>query len=112
MSIKPPSLHSRSEVKSPRGIPSSTSPTLSFSSVHTQPWPKFDVSKILSQDVTIAIQVNGKLRDTITVSAPLASIQNDIETEAKKQENIQKYLAGKTVRKIIFIPAKLINFVI
>ncbi len=80
-------------------------------SVHLQPWPKSDTSKILREDVTIAIQVNGKLRDTITVAAGSASIQKDIETEAKNRENIKKYLAGKAVKKIIFVPGRLINFV-
>ena len=81
-------------------------------SVHVQPWPEYDESKILRQDVQIAVQVNGKLRDTFPASVSRASIQNDIETEAKNRENVQKYLTGKTVRKVIFIPAKLINFVL
>jgi leucyl-tRNA synthetase len=81
-------------------------------SVHVQPWPMFDRSKIIDQDVTIAIQVNGKLRDTIPVAVGMALIQKDIETEAKNRENIKKYLAGKAVKKTIFVPGKLINFVI
>jgi len=81
-------------------------------SVHVQPWPKFDESKIVDQDVMIAVQVNGKLRDTFPVVREHASMQNDIETEAKKRENVQKYLAGKTVRKVIFVSGKLINFVV
>jgi leucyl-tRNA synthetase len=80
--------------------------------VHVQPWPMFDRSKIIDQDVTIAIQVNGKLRDTIPVAVGMALIQKDIETEAKNRENIKKYLAGKAVKKTIFVPGKLINFVI
>jgi leucyl-tRNA synthetase len=81
-------------------------------SVHVQPWPKFDPTKIVRGDVTIAIQVNGKLRDTITVSTGSAFIQKDIETEAKNRENIKKYLAGKATKKVIFVPGKLINFVL
>jgi leucyl-tRNA synthetase len=83
-----------------------------FSSVHTEPWPKADETKILKEDVTIAVQVAGRLRDTITVNRELSLIQSDIETEAKKRENVQKFLAGKTVRKVIFVPGKLINFVL
>jgi leucyl-tRNA synthetase len=81
-------------------------------SVHTQPWPSFDASKIVDEDVIIAVQINGKLRDTCTVGKGSASIQNDIETEAKRRENVQKYLAGHPVKKVIFVPRKLINFVI
>jgi leucyl-tRNA synthetase len=81
-------------------------------SVHIQLWPKSDASKILREDVTIAIQVNGKLRDAITVSKESSLIQKDIETEVKNCENIQKYVAKKTIKKVIFVPGKLINFVV
>ena len=81
-------------------------------SVHVQPWPTFDASQVVDKDVTIAIQVNGKLRDTITVPPSSASIQKDIETLAKNRENVVKYLAGKPVRKAIFVPGRLINFVL
>jgi len=81
-------------------------------SVHVQPWPKCDESKIVDQDVMIAVQVNGKLRDTFPVSRASALIQNDIETEAKNRENVQKHLAGKEIRKVIFVSGKIINFVL
>jgi leucyl-tRNA synthetase len=81
-------------------------------SIHVQPWPMVDESKILDQDAIIAVQVNGKLRDTFPVKMESASIQNDIEMEAKKRENVQKYLAGKLIRKVIFVPGKLLNFVL
>ena len=81
-------------------------------SVHVQPWPEFDETKIVDKDVVIAVQVNGKLRDTFTVDVGIAFIQNDIETEAKNRENIQKYLAGKAIQKTIFVPGKLVNFVV
>jgi leucyl-tRNA synthetase len=81
-------------------------------SIHVQLWPTADESKIIDQNVIIAVQVNGKLRDTFPVKVESSSIQNDIETEAKKRENVQKYLAGKAIRKIVFVPGKLINFVV
>jgi leucyl-tRNA synthetase len=81
-------------------------------SIHVQPWPMVDESKILDQDAIIAVQVNGKLRDTFPVKMESASIQNDIEMEAKKRENVQKYVAGKLIRKVIFVPGKLLNFVL
>ena len=81
-------------------------------SVHVQPWPKVDKTKIVDQDVIIAVQINGKLRDTFPANIVSASIQNDIETEAKKRENVQKYLAGKLILNVIFVPGKIINFVV
>ena len=81
-------------------------------SVHVQPWPTFNASLVVDKDVTIAVQVNGRLRDTITVPTASASIQKYIETEAKNRENAVKYLAGKPVRKVIFVPGRLINFVV
>jgi len=81
-------------------------------SVHTQPWPSYDPTKIIEKTVQIVVQVNGKLRDALTVAKVRSMNQNDIETLAKKSTKVQKFLAGKTIRKIIFVPGKLINFVV
>ncbi len=81
-------------------------------SVHTQPWPAYDPAKIIDETVTIAVQVNGKLRDTVVVKKELGSIQKDIETLAKNSEKVQKFLTGKPVRSVIFVPGRLINLVV
>jgi len=81
-------------------------------SVHRQPWPTFDESKIVEQSVQVVIQVNGKLRDAITVTKEQSMNQKYIEESAKKSEKVQKFLAGSGVRKMIFVPGKLLNFVI
>ncbi|MCX6794176.1 MAG: class I tRNA ligase family protein, partial [Candidatus Gottesmanbacteria bacterium] len=81
-------------------------------SVHTQPWPPFDPTKIIEETAQVVVQVNGKLRDALTVAKEQSMNQNDIETLVKKSEKVQTYLAGKVVRKVIFVPGKLINFVI
>jgi len=81
-------------------------------SVHTQPWPSCDPTKIIEETVQVVVQVNGKLRDALTVMKVRSMNRNDIETLAKKSKKVQKFLAGKAVKKVIFIPGKLINFVV
>jgi leucyl-tRNA synthetase len=81
-------------------------------SVHQQPWPSYDLAKIIEETVQIVVQVNGKLRGTLTVVRDEDLNQKDIETLAKKNEKIQKFVSGKPIQKVIFIPGKLINFVV
>ncbi len=81
-------------------------------SIHVAAWPVFDASQIVEASVTIAVQVSGKLRDTIVVSKEISSIQNDVETIAKNSEKAKKFLDGQTIRKTVFIPGKIINFVV
>lgn len=79
-------------------------------SIHNQSWPGYDPKLIREEAFTIVIQINGKVRDKIELSIDLA------EKEAKalvlKREIVQKWLAGKKIKKVIFIPQKLINLVI
>ncbi|TSC91828.1 MAG: leucyl-tRNA synthetase, partial [Candidatus Berkelbacteria bacterium Licking1014_96] len=75
-----------------------------------QKWPKADKKYLLEKEITIAIQVNGKLRDTIRVKSG-ASEKKIIEL-SKKAKNAKKYLVGKKIKKEIYIKDKLINFVI
>lgn len=78
--------------------------------ISQQPWPKYDPKLIEETELTIPIQVNGKLRDTITVAADAA--EEEIKTKAQASEKIKSFIAGKTVVKIIVIPKKLINIVV
>ncbi|EKD87288.1 MAG: hypothetical protein ACD_36C00162G0005 [uncultured bacterium] len=81
-------------------------------SIHQQPWPTFDSKYIKENQITIIIQVNGKLRDTLQVQADTGKEKSEIEKLAKENEKIKKYLEGQTVKKIIFVPGKLMNFVV
>jgi len=74
------------------------------------PWPAFDPEKARESTVEVAVQVNGKLRATIRIAAD-ASAQ-DAEAEARRQENVLRYLEGVTVRKVIHVPNRLLNFVV
>ena len=73
-------------------------------------WPTFDPDLILDDTVTIAVQVNGKLRATIELG-----VDADKEAAlaaARSQEKVSTYLAGKTIRREIVVPGRLVNFVV
>jgi leucyl-tRNA synthetase len=81
-------------------------------SVHKAAWPKYDESLITSDTVTIIVQVNGKVRGQLTINnLQLASKKEETEKLARKDENVAKWLKGKKVKKVVFIPGKLVNFV-
>ena len=73
-------------------------------------WPKFDEKFTVDSEITIAIQVNGKLRGE--VKAKKDEDKKIVEELAKNQENVKKYLEGKEIKKVIIVPNRLINFVI
>jgi leucyl-tRNA synthetase len=78
-------------------------------SIHQQAWPKFDPDLARQDEVTLVVQVNGKVRDRIAVAA-------DIGEEAAKElavssEQVQRQLQGREPRKVIYVPGKLINIV-
>ena len=73
-------------------------------------WPAFDEEKAREETVKVAVQVNGKLRGTVDVAA--GSPQGDAEEAARQQENIARHLDGAEIRRVIFIPDKLLNFVV
>jgi leucyl-tRNA synthetase len=73
-------------------------------------WPQFDPSLLVENEVEIPVQVNGKLRDVIKVSVNAA--QADLETAAKNSVKVKPFIEGKTIKKIIVVPKKLINIVV
>ena len=81
-------------------------------SVHRQSWPSCDPTILEEEEISFIIQVNGKLRDMLSVHPSDAKNQTLVEERARKSEKIQKHLSGKTVINTIFIPGKLINFVL
>ena len=73
-------------------------------------WPAFDPALLIDDQVTIAVQVNGKLRDTISV--PRGLERAAVEELALASENVQRQLGGATPRKVIVVPDRLVNIVI
>src|SRR6185503_3424699 len=65
-------------------------------------WPNFDPAVLLDDQVTLAVQVNGKLRDTVT--APRGLGRAELEALALASSNVRRQLAGATPRKIIVVP--------
>lgn len=78
-------------------------------SVHTSPWPLHDEKYLVSQEMNIVIQVNGKLRANIIVSVEAS--EEEIVEGAKSDENVINYI-GAGIRKTIYVPKKLVNFVV
>ena len=73
------------------------------------PWPEFDPALLVDDQVTLAVQVNGKLRDTLT--APRGLPREDAEALALASEKIQRQLGGVAPRKVIVVPDRLVNIV-
>ena len=75
-----------------------------------QAWPRVDEQALTRDSITLAVQINGKLRAQIDV--PADADKAATEALAMSNENVQRFTAGKTLRKVILVPGKLINFVI
>jgi leucyl-tRNA synthetase len=80
------------------------------SSVHVAKWPTFDLQLVQDELVIIVLQVNGKVRGQIEVTADVS--ENEVSKLAQQNENILKHLEGKELVRMVYIPGKLINFVI
>ncbi|WHL17725.1 leucine--tRNA ligase [Stenotrophomonas acidaminiphila] len=74
-----------------------------------QPFPQVDAGALVKDALTLAVQVNGKLRGTIDVAADAS--RELIEAAAKDEPNAAKFLEGLTVRKVIIVPGKIVNIV-
>ncbi len=75
-----------------------------------QEWPQFDESKTVDAQTEIAVQVNGKLRSTVVIATDAS--QEEAFAVAKADEKVAAFLAGKTLVKEIYIPKRLVNFVV
>jgi leucyl-tRNA synthetase len=81
-------------------------------SVHWGSWPEYDEKFLHSEEVEIPVQVNGKLRGAVTVKSEKSEDRSEVIEKAKKVENVARYLQNKKIRKVIFIPGELVNFVV
>ena len=73
-------------------------------------WPECDESKIVEEEVEIAVQVNGKVRGTIKINKDEA--EDSIKEKAMKEENVSKHIEGKEIVKVIVIKGKIVNIVV
>jgi len=79
-------------------------------SVHTSAWPAFDEEVAKRKEVTLIVQVNGKVRDKVTVPADIA--EDEMREMALAAENTRRHVEGKEIRKVIIVPGKLVNIVV
>ena len=75
-----------------------------------EPWPTYDPALLKDAEIEIPVQVNGKLRGQVVVPADADGTQ--LEAAARGDERIAALLEGKTIRKVIVVPGKLVNFVV
>ncbi|MAY56645.1 MAG: leucine--tRNA ligase [Gammaproteobacteria bacterium] len=75
-----------------------------------EPWPTVDQAALVQDEIQVVIQVNGKLRGKLTVARDTG--KDKLEALAMADDNVQRHIADKTVRKVIVVPGKLINIVV
>ncbi len=81
-------------------------------SIHLQKWPEYDERLLTTDNLLVVVQVNGKMRDTLTLQGIDRKDQASIEAKAKESEKIQRFLEGKSIKRVIYIPDRAINFVV
>ena len=79
-------------------------------SIHTQSWPIVDEAAAAQDEITLVVQVNGKVRDRITVAADIS--EEEAKSTAIGSELIQKSLEGKAPRQVIYVKGRLVNIVV
>ncbi|MBO7686181.1 MAG: class I tRNA ligase family protein, partial [Kiritimatiellae bacterium] len=75
-----------------------------------EPWPKFDPSALVEDEIEIPVQVMGKLRGRVKV--PVAATPAEMEAAAKANADVAKFLEGKTIVKVVAVPKRMVNFVV
>ncbi len=78
-------------------------------SIFLAEWPKWDKQKIVAETANVAVQINGKLRAVMTVES--GSDEETVKTLALADAKVQAHIGGKTIRKVIYVPNKILNIV-
>jgi leucyl-tRNA synthetase len=79
-------------------------------SVHRQPWPEFDAEAAKADELEIPVQINGKVRERLTVPADIDPAE--LERLALESERVRGFIADKQVRKVVVVPGKLVSVVV
>lgn len=79
-------------------------------SIAYETWPSFDETKLVKNEVTIGVSINGKVRDSITLSK--TATQEEAMNLALASEKVSKWTEGKTIRKVIYVPGRILNIVV
>jgi leucyl-tRNA synthetase len=80
-------------------------------SIHLQPWLTHDPEALTVDEITLVIQINGKVRGSLQVPSSASNDKQALEEYARSSSAAQKYLEGKEIKKVIAVPGKLVNFV-
>lgn len=80
------------------------------SSIFRAPWPKYDESSLQTNTISLPIQENGKLRDVIEIN--IGESKEEIIDKAKNREKVIKFINGREIKKIIYVPNKILNFIL
>jgi len=78
--------------------------------VHQQSWPQWDAEAVREETITLVLQVNGRVRDRVTVPAGLDTTR--LRDVALASEKVRKFIDGKAVEDVIIVPGKLVNVVV
>jgi leucyl-tRNA synthetase len=92
------------------GITEHCAPSTEHSLLADAAWPAYDPALLIEDEIELPVQVNGKLRDKIVVKKD--ATQADIEAIAKSAPKIAEAIAGKTIKKLIVVPGRLVNIVV
>lgn len=79
-------------------------------SVHRASWPQWDKEAVKAEEITIVVQINGKVRERLVV--PAESSQEEVREQALAQDKIKQLTKGKDIVKVIVVPGKLVNIVV
>jgi leucyl-tRNA synthetase len=79
-------------------------------SIHNRPWPEYDEELAREEEITLVIQVNGKLRDKVVVPASITEVE--AKELALSRERVKAYIDGKKLTKVIYVPRRVVNIVV
>ncbi|MGM0410206.1 MAG: leucine--tRNA ligase [Bacillota bacterium] len=79
-------------------------------SIHEEKWPSYKKEALKKEEITIVVQINGKVRDKVQVSPDIS--QDELKKVVKQEDKVQKYIEGKEIIKEIVVPKKLVNIVV
>jgi len=78
-------------------------------SIHTSKWPDVDEAAAVEEEITLVLQVNGKVRDRLVVAADISD--EDAKKAALESGVVQKFLEGRAPRQVVYVKGKLVNVV-
>ena len=98
--LAPTAPHMSEELWSRLGLPYS---------IHTQTWPSWDEALAAEEQITLVVQIDGRMRDRLSVPASIA--EEEAKSQALASPNVRRFLDNKAVRTVVYVPGRLVNIV-